>query len=213
MNIKRLDDPAIPVASTPVGLVLYGMQGGKTVKVIPTLFEGIDGIDGINGKSAYQVAIDNGFVGTQAQWLESFIGNSAYEDWLASGKTGTFQDFLDEIVEPFRAELNQKANKIQEEWIVPTLINGWVQDDEADAMNIGYMKDDMGFVHLRGRIKNGTLGGPAFSLPLGYRPINDLRFPVVSNDSFGYIWIRKGGNCYLYGSNVFVDLGEIIFGV
>jgi len=213
MNIKRLDDPTIPVASTPVGLILYGMQGGLTVKVVPTLFEGTDGADGINGKSAYQVAIDNGFVGTQAEWLESLIGNSAYEDWLASGKTGTFQDFLDEIVEPFRAELNQKANKIQEEWIVPTLINGWVQDDEADAMNIGYMKDDMGFVHLRGRIKNGTLGGPAFSLPLGYRPINDLRFPVVSNNLFGYIWIRKGGNCYLYGSNVFVDLGEIIFGV
>ena len=213
MNIKRLDDPTIPVATTPVGLILYGMQGGLTVKVVPTLFEGTDGADGINGKSAYQVAIDNGFVGTQAEWLESLIGNSAYEDWLASGKTGTLQDFLEDIVEPFRAELNQKANKIQEEWIVPTLVNGWVQDDEADAMNIGYMKDNMGFVHLRGRIKNGTLGGPAFTLPLGYKPINDLRFPLVSNDSFGYIWIRKGGDCYLYGSNVYVDLGEIIFGV
>ena len=200
MNIKRLDDPTIPVATTPVGLILYGMQGGLTVKVIPTLFEGTDGIDGINGKSVYQVAVDNGFVGTQAQWLDSLIGNSAYEDWLANGGVGTFQDFLDEIIE-------------QEEWKVPTLVNGWVQDDEADAMRIGYMKDGMGFVHLRGRVKNGTLGGQAFTLPAGYRPINDLRFPVVSNDSFGYIWIRKGGNCYLYGSNVFVDLGEIIFGV
>lgn len=99
MNIKRLDDPSVPVASTLVGLILYGMQGGQTVKVTPTLLEGLDGVDGINGKSAYQVAVDNGFVGTQADWLESLIGNSAYEDWIASGKTGTFQDFLDEIVE------------------------------------------------------------------------------------------------------------------
>lgn len=212
MNIKRLDDPSIPVATTTVGLILYGMQGGLTVKVVPTLFEGTDGADGINGKSAYQVAIDNGFVGTQAEWLESLIGNSAYEDWLASGKTGTFQDFIDEIAEAASLLIPQ-ANKMQEEWIVPTLVNGWVQDDATDAMNIGYMKDYMGFVHLRGRVKSGTLGVQAFTLPEGYRPINDLRFPLVSNDSFGYIWIRKGGDCYLYGSNVYVDLGEIIFGV
>lgn len=99
MNIKRLDDPSIPVASTLVGLILYGMQGGQTVKVTPTLLEGSDGVDGINGKSAYEVAVDNGFVGTQEQWLDSLIGNSAYEEWVANGGVGTFQDFLDEIVE------------------------------------------------------------------------------------------------------------------
>ena len=99
MNIKRLDDPTIPVASTLVGLIIYGMQGGQTVKVTPTLLEGSDGVDGINGKSAYQVAVDNGFVGTAAQWLDSLIGNSAYEEWVANGSVGTFQDFLDEIVE------------------------------------------------------------------------------------------------------------------
>ena len=70
MNIKRLDDPTIPVASTHVGLVIYGMQGGQTVRVTPELLESV-GIDGINGKSAYQVAVENGFVGTPAQWLDS----------------------------------------------------------------------------------------------------------------------------------------------
>jgi hypothetical protein len=74
MNIKRLDDPSIPVASTLVGLILYGMQGGQTVKVIPTLLEGLDGVDGVDGASAY-------------------------EEWVANGGVGTFQDFLDEIVE------------------------------------------------------------------------------------------------------------------
>ena len=99
MNIKRLDDPTIPVASTLVGLIIYGMQGGQTVKVTPTLLEGSDGVDGVNGKSAYQVAVDNGFVGTHEQWLDSLIGKSAYEEWVANGGVGTFQDFLDEIVE------------------------------------------------------------------------------------------------------------------
>lgn len=112
-NIKRLDDPTVPVASTLVGLILYGMQGGQTVKVTPTLLEGLDGVDGINGKSAYQVAVDNGFVGTQAQWLDSLIGNSAYEDWLESGKTGTFQDFLDEIVETVNLLIPQTLTEAQ----------------------------------------------------------------------------------------------------
>ena len=113
MNIKRLDDPTIPVASTLVGLIIYGMQGGQTVKVTPTLLEGSDGVDGVNGKSAYQVAVDNGFVGTAAQWLDSLIGNSAYEEWVANGGVGTFQDFLDEIVETVNLLIPQTLTEVQ----------------------------------------------------------------------------------------------------
>ena len=115
MNIKRLDDPTIPVASTLVGLIIYGMQGGQTVKVTPTLLEGSDGVDGVNGKSAYQVAVDNGFVGTAAQWLDSLIGNSAYEEWVANGGVGTFQDFLDEIVETVSLLIPQTLTGAQKE--------------------------------------------------------------------------------------------------
>jgi hypothetical protein len=113
MNIKRLDDPTIPIASTPIGLIIYGMQGGQTVRVTPELLEGSDGVDGINGKSAYQVAVDNGFVGTQAQWLDSLIGNSAYEEWVANGGVGTFQDFLDEIVETVNLLIPQELTEVQ----------------------------------------------------------------------------------------------------
>lgn len=37
--------------------------------------QGKPGKDGPEGKSAYQVALDNGFVGTEAQWLASLVGN------------------------------------------------------------------------------------------------------------------------------------------
>ena len=33
--------------------------------------QGQDGQQGIQGKSAYEVAVDNGFVGTEQEWLES----------------------------------------------------------------------------------------------------------------------------------------------
>lgn len=36
--------------------------------------DGLNGQDGTNGLSAYQVAVNNGFVGTEAQWLASLKG-------------------------------------------------------------------------------------------------------------------------------------------
>ncbi len=45
---------------------------------------GNDGQPGANGKSAYEIAVENGFTGTQAQWLASLVGEnglSAYEQY------------------------------------------------------------------------------------------------------------------------------------
>lgn len=55
---------------------------------------------GADGKSAYQVAVDNGFVGTEAQWLASLKGatgadgRSAYQVALDNGFVGTEQEWL-----------------------------------------------------------------------------------------------------------------------
>lgn len=35
---------------------------------------GADGADGVDGASAYEVAVENGFVGTEEDWLESLVG-------------------------------------------------------------------------------------------------------------------------------------------
>lgn len=62
-----------------------------------------------DGKSAYEIAIENGFVGTEAQWLASLKGtqgtsgskgadgkdgDSAYQIWLKNGHSGTQAQFL-----------------------------------------------------------------------------------------------------------------------
>ena len=36
---------------------------------------GAGGIKGEDGKSAYQIAVENGFVGTEAEWIESLKGD------------------------------------------------------------------------------------------------------------------------------------------
>ena len=50
-----------------------------------TPVKGIDYFDGVNGKSAYQIAVDNGFIGTEAEWLASLHG--------ADGKDGVQPDW------------------------------------------------------------------------------------------------------------------------
>ena len=45
----------------------------------------VDYFDGVNGKSAYQIAVDNGFIGTEAEWLASLRG--------ADGKDGVQPDW------------------------------------------------------------------------------------------------------------------------
>jgi hypothetical protein len=51
----------------------------------------------------------------------------------------------------------------------PPFKNGWVNFPGYDG--VAYMKDSLGFVHLKGLMKGGTTGAvPAFTLPAGYRP-------------------------------------------
>lgn len=68
-----------------------------------------------DGESAYQIAVDNGYVGTEAQWLASLKGDkgdkgdtgndgndgdSAYQIWLDNGHTGTESQFLNWLRAP-----------------------------------------------------------------------------------------------------------------
>ena len=48
--------------------------------------EDLAGQDGANGKSAYEVAVDNGFEGTEAQWLASLKGNRSIANLLGPRK-------------------------------------------------------------------------------------------------------------------------------
>ncbi len=110
--------------------------------------------------------------------------------------------------------LNLKANKVQEAWITPTLINGWVSFGGAEDVPT-YYKDNFGNVKLRGVVKSGTLSVSMFKLPIGYRPAKNKYFAVISNNVPGFVLIDPyGGVIPLAGtSNVFVALDSISFKV
>lgn len=104
----------------------------------------------------------------------------------------------------------EKANKVQEAWITPTLLNGWT---EVSGYPIRYMKDEMGFVHLKGRFTGATINVTCFILPVGYRPLDDhVHFAVNANSAFGSFWIGSNGVAtYNAGSPFAVSLNGITF--
>ena len=89
--------------------------------------------------------------------------------------------------------LNLKANKVQEAWITPTLLNGWVNFDSGYA-SCQYRIDSLGTVHLKGMIRNGTLGTPCFTLALGYRPTESQYHLSLSSDNARTLTITSSGD-------------------
>ena len=89
------------------------------------------------------------------------------------------------------AELAGKADKKQEDWITPTLLNGATGD-------IQFRKNQFGRVEFRGKI-TGSQGRSVFALPTGYRPLNMFRtlakFNTVSNEARS-VYITNTGVVY-----------------
>ena len=97
------------------------------------------------------------------------------------------------------AQLNEKANIQQEEWITPTLLNGWYAIRQHEPPQ--YMKDSLGFVHFRGAIGKSTesTSNIAFTLPVGYRPEVITSFSGVEIAPTGFRSLAVSVN-HLYGS-------------
>ena len=111
-----------------------------------------------------------------------------------------------------KTALALKANIAQEAWITPTLLNSWVVETSPAGI-VGYMKDTLGFVHIKGRIENGTIGQNAFQLPIGYRPNQQLMFVGVDGlNQVSRIDIMTTGSVNIAtGNNIRISLDGITF--
>ena len=105
--------------------------------------------------------------------------------------------------------LNLKANKAQEEWITPTLLNGFT----SASLPMRYKKDSLGFVHIQGQVENITTDKAVFVLPVGYRPDRRVLFSHVSDlTGVNYSIVDSEGSfVYNSGGLTWADFGEVIF--
>ena len=102
---------------------------------------------------------------------------------------------------------------VQPPWIAPTLLNAWVNYGLGYA-TAGYMKDSMGFVHIKGLIKGGvvTTNTVILTLPVGYRPAENGCFTMYSNDgAIGTAQVFSNGEVKIItGSNTNFSLNGIV---
>lgn len=114
--------------------------------------------------------------------------------------------------------LDLKANKAQEAWHEigaggqPAFGNFW-SNYGGPQNTCAFMKDDFGFVHLKGLAKNSNLSNLViFTLPVAYRPPIENIFSVTSNDSFGSIRVAATGTVTMFtGSGLWISLDGITF--
>jgi hypothetical protein len=101
---------------------------------------------------------------------------------------------------------------------VSSFSNSWVNYG-GSYNTAGYCKDAFGFVHLRGLIKDGTLGSAAFNLPTGYRPVK-YEYPSTnghdgSTRQLATAWISTNGDvtpqASVSGVNAWFSLDGITF--
>ena len=118
----------------------------------------------------------------------SFYPNSFFNGTVNLAENSKFIKFL-------LNEIRGKANAKQEEWIEPTFINGW---EHHASCRVGYMKDEFGFVHFKGRATPG-INFPFFSLPQGYRPKEELGFACITSSGGLCRLVVNQGNVAAYG--------------
>lgn len=96
----------------------------------------------------------------------------------------------------------------------PAFEDSWV-NYSVTYNSCGFMKDTMGFVHLKGLVKSGTYGisGVIFTLPTGYRPLRYWIIANTNNGSADEMRIASDGRVIPYGatSNGWVSLDGITF--
>lgn len=93
----------------------------------------------------------------------------------------------------------------------PAFQNGWTNYSPS-GNSAGYYKDRLGYVHLKGMVKDGTMSQTAFTLPVGYRPAKGMLLPTASAHVYGEILLYADGRVDPEtGWNLLMSLDGIVF--
>ena len=154
--------------------------------------------------------IDNQVIGvdTRAGVIGGVASNISIADAGSLITATTVEGALQEVA----TNINLKANKVQEAWITPTLLNGWVGD-------IFYAKDSMGKVTIYApQITAGTVTSLTTiigELPVGYRPMGGIVVPLMNNASgiihFGYLTTNGSLKISPTNNNLIANSSRVTF--
>lgn len=83
--------------------------------------------------------------------------------------------------------------RLDQDWHDVSFENSWVNFGGSET-DVAYRKDASGVVHLRGMMKNGTIGLTAFTLPPLFRPAANESFITYSTAAAARLEILPDGS-------------------
>jgi hypothetical protein len=151
----------------------------------------VDSGDGTPNPSRKQEGVDMKFKSLPVSSLEdATVDLEQLQGFLTSGDVGV--DSTGKLARV--TKINGVAVPLTAAaWTAPALINSWANSG-GGFETAGYLKDPMGFVHLKGSIVGGTTATLAFVLPAGFRPGATTLSPSVgTGPSAVQVQIGTGG--------------------
>lgn len=165
-------DTTVRATTVPVTLNIRpsGFEGDDETPIPPTpdLYQQLlqrieDAEHGLDGKSAYEIAVDNGFVGTEEEWLESLHGADGRDgetpDMSEYPKTTEVQTIVDREIEQVVVNFHTHDNKDTLDAITPELfadLNGLQQFEDQTQYNLQTMEEEILPLKLQSHTHNNA---------------------------------------------------------
>lgn len=130
-------------------------------------------------------------VGGGATWLVENITGGRFMHNVIFNQTINFSNTT---LNGFTVGVNNKLGTGTlglQPWRAPTLLNSWVA--QSGYSTPGFMKDERGWVHLRGAMTGGTAPSDVFTLPAGYRPATACLFSTASANGAVRVYVNNAG--------------------
>ena len=178
---------------------------GTSPSVVGISIRTIDNIGGGNITTAYGLLIRNQNKATNNYAIYTQGGGIYHAGNMAIGTS---------VSTSYKLRVGGGLTELQQEgWNNVSFQNGWVNYGVV-YNNAGYFKDSNGVVHLRGLIRNGTIGSVIFNLPAGYRPVSRELFSTISINGYARVDVNTNGDVIhssFNGANGWVSLDGLTF--
>ena len=115
-------------------------------------------LQGVDGKSAYEIAIEHGYEGTEEQWLESLKGKDGeVPDMSEYPKTSEVVGLIEQNISPVAEQAHKHKNKNILDTITEERIENWNSTELADEFRAFSLSVNETLVSLQEQINN--IGG------------------------------------------------------
>lgn len=182
-----------PKALVFTGAVSASYDGGEQIIVDIPIGGGEGG--GGNGASAYEIALQNGFEGTEEEWIASLQGKTAYQFAQDGGYAGSEEEFAEKLATEYRpATWTPSAEEVGALSTDGGTLSGSVTVEAESASGTGYVvKKTVNGVEHKMQLYVDTHGLPSLSYQIDGAEVNRMTLKSAGTGFVDPVEVAGGG--------------------